>query len=110
MACDRWDRTADNMYAIGKCIEALRGLDRWGASRMVDAAFTGFKALPAMGTGLPWWEVLELGEPSGHSQATIEAAFRRLAKRHHPDVAGGVNREWLALTDARQQALAAVRG
>jgi hypothetical protein len=45
--CDKWDRTEDNIKAIGKTIEALRGLDRWGAKDMVDAAFMGFKALPA---------------------------------------------------------------
>ena len=53
--CDRWDRVADNIHAIGLSIAALRGLDRWGAEHMVDAAFRGFKALPA---GPQWFQVL----------------------------------------------------
>lgn len=47
MSCDRWSKTTDNLYAIALCIGALRGLDRWGAKDMVNAAFQGFKALPA---------------------------------------------------------------
>lgn len=35
------------MRAIEKTIEALRGLERWGAKEMVNAPFRGFKALPA---------------------------------------------------------------
>src|SRR3546814_9453399 len=30
LACDRWYRAADNMVAIAKHIEAIRGMDRWG--------------------------------------------------------------------------------
>ena len=28
-ACDRWARIGDNIYAIAKTIEALRGIERW---------------------------------------------------------------------------------
>jgi hypothetical protein len=28
-ACDRWNRIQDNMQAISKTIEALRGIERW---------------------------------------------------------------------------------
>jgi hypothetical protein len=45
-ACDRWDEPADNVRAIGKTIEALRGIERWGAADMVTRAFQGFAALP----------------------------------------------------------------
>lgn len=45
--CDKWDRAEDNIKAIVKTIEALRGIERWGAKNMVDAAFRGFLALPA---------------------------------------------------------------
>jgi hypothetical protein len=45
--CDRWDKVEHNIWAIYKSIEALRGLDRWGAKDMVESAFKGFQALPS---------------------------------------------------------------
>ena len=30
LACDKWNRVADNIYAIAKHVDALRGQDRWG--------------------------------------------------------------------------------
>ncbi|WP_051532952.1 hypothetical protein [Arthrobacter sp. 9MFCol3.1] len=59
--CDKWSRIEDNVQAIRKTIEALRGLERWGAKSMVDAAFQGFLALPATSQAMQlaaWWEVL----------------------------------------------------
>ena len=38
-ACDKWDQVHDNIYAIGKTIEALRGIERWGTGDMVEQAF-----------------------------------------------------------------------
>lgn len=46
MCCDRYVRVMDNIYALGKGIEALRGMERWGVSEFLQRAFTGFKALP----------------------------------------------------------------
>jgi hypothetical protein len=46
-ACDRWDSVADNVQAIRKTIEALRGIERWGTGDMVQRAFAGFVALPS---------------------------------------------------------------
>jgi hypothetical protein len=37
----------DNLQAVAKTIEALRGIDRWGTREMVDAAFQAFAAIPA---------------------------------------------------------------
>jgi len=37
-ACDRWDLLQDNLQAIAKTIEALRGIARWGTGDMVKAA------------------------------------------------------------------------
>ncbi len=28
--CDKWDQVEDNLYAIVKTIETLRGIERWG--------------------------------------------------------------------------------
>jgi hypothetical protein len=38
-ACDKWQDVYDNIYAISKTIEALRGIERWGAGDMVEQAF-----------------------------------------------------------------------
>lgn len=46
MACDRWDRVKDNMRAIQKSIEAIRGIERWGASAMVEKAVSAFAYIP----------------------------------------------------------------
>lgn len=45
-ACEKWQDVYGNIYAIGKTIEALRGIERWGTGDMVEQAFTGFVALP----------------------------------------------------------------
>lgn len=43
-ACDRWDRVKDNIRAIQKTIEAMRGIERWGTGEMMDRAFSAFEA------------------------------------------------------------------
>lgn len=85
-ACDRWTKVEHNMQAIAKTIEALRGIARWGTGDMLEAAFTGFAALPAPGAKREWWEVL--GVQSGASLEEIKAAYRRLASLNHPDRGG----------------------
>lgn len=47
IACDRWQHVTYNLRAIDKTLEALRGIDRWGTSKMVEQAFAGFAALPS---------------------------------------------------------------
>jgi hypothetical protein len=97
-ACDRWQKVEHNMQAIAKTIEALRGIARWGTGDMLEAAFTGFTALPAPGTSRDWWEVL--GVLRSASVDDCRAAFRRLASEHHPDRGGNqarmaeVNAAW----------------
>lgn len=84
LACDKWDRVADNIAAIAKHIEALRGQDRWGVGTLAQA-FAGYQALPAPEQ---WWEVL--GVPRNASLSEIHAAHRRLIEQHHPDRGGSV--------------------
>ncbi|HKI74985.1 MAG TPA: hypothetical protein VJ998_10090 [Pseudomonadales bacterium] len=90
-ACDRWDQIHDNMHAIAKTIEALRGIERWGASDMLERAFTGFIALEHIPTA-PWEKVLQLGERNGESNgdwlAKAERQYRILRKDAHPDHGG----------------------
>lgn len=82
LACDRWTRVADNIIAIAKHIEAIRGMDRWGVGSL-DQVFTGYQALPAPEQ---WWQVLGVSE--GASVADIDAAYRAAAPKAHPDRGG----------------------
>lgn len=83
--CDRWASVEENCRAVWKSIEALRGLDRWGAKNFVDAAFRGFEALPA--PGVANWRHIMGSEI--HSLADAETRYRELAKQRHPDAPGG---------------------
>ncbi len=100
IACDRWFTPAENLRAIAKTLEALRGIDRWGASQIVERAFAGFTALPAGGethVEPDWWETLEIdgalletldGEDL---KAIVESRYRKLAKATHPDHGGNAD-------------------
>jgi len=105
-ACDKWSKVGDNMQAIRKTIEALRGIGRWGTGDMVEAAFTGFDALPppSYAPPAPRWHVV-LGVHPDMSLQQCEAAYRDLAHKHHPDKGGsaqamaGIN---AAIAEARK--------
>jgi hypothetical protein len=49
LACDKWDRVADNIAAIAAHIDAIRRQDRYGVGT-IDQAFAGYSALPAPGS------------------------------------------------------------
>lgn len=100
LACDQYEEIHDNLRAIGKTVEAMRGIERWGASDMLDRAFTGFEALPAPEQ---WWQVL--GVPSTAGKTEITAAYRRAAASAHPD-RGGSDAAMSRLNAARDAALA----
>jgi hypothetical protein len=100
-ACDRYKTVKENLTAIGKTIEALRGMERWGASDMMERAFRGFAQLPDK-TGRDWWDVLQTSRTS--DKEAIEFNYRRLARARHPD-AGGSDAAMSELNIARDQAL-----
>lgn len=81
-ACDRWTKVEDNIWAIAKTINAMRGIARWGTGDMLAAAFTGFTALPP--SSKPWRTVL--GDVRTRDDA--ERRYRVLALRAHPDTGG----------------------
>ncbi len=87
LACDKWNRVEDNVYAIAKHIEALRGQERWGVGS-IDRAFTGYQALPGVGqsSGAQWWTTL--GVPINANRDQVRDAYILLAKNHHPDRKG----------------------
>lgn len=85
--CDRWATVQENARAIWKSIEALRGLERWGAKSFVDAAFSGFQALPAPdGSAENWWEVLGCRPDAPMEER--KAAWRKRVRETHPDNGG----------------------
>lgn len=107
--CDKWDRAKDNLRAIERTIEALRGIERWGAKDMVQAAFRGFEALPppsgeSTPAEPPWYVVL--GVSPGASRSEIQSAYRSQAKKCHPDN-GGTAEAFNRLQRAYERAQAA---
>jgi hypothetical protein len=100
-ACDQYKTVKENLTAIGKTIEALRSMERWGASNMMERAFRGFAQLPDK-TGRDWWEILQVSRDA--SKAIIESNFRVLARVRHPD-GGGSDQAMAELNRAREQAL-----
>ncbi len=104
LCCDAWLTLDDNMQAITKTIEALRGIDRWKVSDMLNRTFTGFKAIAEKSevNKRPWWEVLWC--PQGAGPEIIKFKYRELAKKLHPD-AGGTAQAFQELQEAYEQAL-----
>ena len=103
-ACDRWDRTRDNIRAIGKTISSVRGIARWGASDMMERAFSAFEALPAPGQAVTrsCWDILGISETNDASK--IAKAFRKQLLTAHPDQ-GGTREEFDSLQAAKNEAL-----
>lgn len=100
LACDKWNRVADNIAALAKHIEALRGIDRWGVGSVAQA-FAGYQALPSPEQ---WWQVLGFASGNVVDRDAIEAAYRRLAREAHPDT-GGSHAAMSRLNAARDQGL-----
>lgn len=100
-ACDRWDKIKDNIRALEKTIEAMRGIERWGASDMLERAFSAFTALPSYDSS-HWADVLNVSRDATVDQ--INAAYRAKAKSAHSDT-GGDDEAMSRLNVARDQAL-----
>jgi len=100
-ACDRWKLIQDNIHSIGKTIEALRGIERWGASDMLERAFTGFQQLPFHDTELETWQdVLQVGNQFTFDEC--ERNYKLLAAEYHPDKKSGSNEKMQQLNWARE--------
>jgi len=89
LAIDQYDRVADNIYAIGKTLEAMRGIERWGGGEILERTFTGFTALPSPEmAGVGHYSVI--GVEPGASAADKMSAYRRALSSAHPDKGGTV--------------------
>lgn len=105
LSCDKWRLATDNLYAIGKDIEAQRARARWGCTNY-EQSFRGYMAIPERCGGPSWWEILKV-KPDA-SRETIEAAFKAQAKAQHPDK-GGSAPAFAQLKEAYEQAMAQFR-
>ncbi len=107
MAQNGYQLLIDNIRSIALAIEYLRGLERHGGGTMMDRAFAGFEALPPPSTKRPWREVLcVFDDRRTWSLAEVEATYRNLAKRAHPDAGGSDARMAelnAAIADARKE-------
>jgi len=104
MACDKWRSVEDNLWAITKHIEAIRGTQRWGVGELAQA-FAGYTALPPPADMRPWWAVLGVTEGCTYKQAY--EAYKSAIRKAHPDT-GGSNQEAAIVNgawDAAQRAL-----
>lgn len=108
-ACDVWDHVADNVQAIRKTIEALRGIGRWGSTEMMERAFAGFQGLPSpdKAGGRAWHQVLDCDPDVGPDE--LVDVYRRAAARTHPDREGGDRLAFERVQVAYEQARSRVR-
>lgn len=104
LACDKWNTVGDNIWAIAKHIDALRGQQRWGVGS-IEQAFAGYAALPEK-SGPNCWETL--GIPIDSPEQIIMDAYRRKAREAHPDN-GGSHEAFISITQAKDIALATMR-
>ena len=110
MCCDQYVRVWENIYALGKGIEAIRGMERWGVSEFLQRAFTGFKSLPEISSGnqSSWWSIL--GVPSTANAYQAKEAFRKLAMQYHPDLPYGNAEKFVQIKLAFEQAMRMLGG
>ncbi len=92
MCCDQYLTVWENIYALSKGIEALRGMERWGVSDFIERAFTGFTALPSSIITpyiKKWWIVFGFDAiPKNMTLEKLNECYRTLAKAKHPDSGG----------------------
>jgi hypothetical protein len=111
--CGRFDHWQDNVRAIAKGLEALRMVDRYGITQS-DEQYRGFRALPS-GVPMPApkmtledaarFLILHGDCPTTvekmlSGKGAVDVAYRRAAKKLHPD-AGGDAELFTKATEAR---------
>lgn len=107
--CDRFNSLRDNIRAIGLSLAAIRSMERYGTSQMMDRALSGFAALPASASGgtamvveQPWHEIL--GVDASAPREVIDAAYKAMRKKTHPDMPGGSVEDFNRVTQAYKDA------
>lgn len=96
-ACDRWDGVRNNIQALRKTVAAIRGIERWGASDMMERAFSGFQAITDQSAG-KWWAVLGVSPTATHHE--VQIAFQQKRRDSHPDKPNGSHGQFIAVNKA----------
>lgn len=81
LACDTWDRVADNIAAIAAHIDAMRRIERYGVGNL-EQAFAGYDALPAPNADnrAPWRGMLGFKPNAVVTVDDVQIAYRTHAK------------------------------
>lgn len=87
IALDQYNRIADNLYAIGKTVEAMRSIERWGGGEILERTFTGFTHIEHIKSG--WRDVLEY---DGSNLNAANKHYKVLRSLNHPDKGGDKNK------------------
>lgn len=103
LACDQYTKVRWNLRAIQATLEALRTIERNGATSMMEQAFSGFAQLPPKSDERPWREVLgiSLGPCTAEK---LKARYIELAKEHHTGAGGGDHQRMVELNGAYERA------
>lgn len=83
IACDKYVSVEENLYAITQTVNAMRSIERWGVSEIMDRMFQGFLSLPSE---VHWKSVLGLSGVVTKEQ--LVEAYKKKAKETHPDTGG----------------------
>lgn len=102
LACDKWDRVADNIAALAAHVDAIRRIDRYGVGSL-EQAFAGYQALPAKGQ--TWRTTLGFAPDEAVDVDMVNRAFRERARGAHPDAPNGSHDAMASLTQAKTEAL-----
>jgi len=112
IACDNWKYLHENMRAVEKSLEAIRGLERWACTDIISQALGQHKALPpATGVIIAGFDAYKvLGIIPGLSKSMIKARYHELAKQLHPDKVTGDKEKFIELSKAFEIALREAKG
>lgn len=112
---DKYNRIADNLWAVAKTIEAMRGIERWGGGQILERVFTGFNALPGPeDSAVAGWREyfasfgydLEVVSDPKELLLLLRTVYKKLSKKLHPD-RGGSHEEMALLnqmySDGKQE-------
>lgn len=87
IAVDVYNSIEQNIAAIAATLDSLRTLQRHD-SAMLDAALSGFIALPASVVVANWRTVLAFPQDSHPTIGEVKIRYRTMMSRAHPDKGG----------------------